>query len=83
VTNDTTRPTVSIDYELITDSILYAANIQAAVSQPNTRIDITHRYEYPKLHDDAIRMLLTVKVRNHPRLRYRRTLLGVHTFRTT
>lgn len=78
--NVATVPIQGVDYELITDSILRAAAMQAAVAQPDASIEIAHHYEHSQQHDPMIAMLLTVKVRNYRRLRYRYTLFGTHAF---
>jgi hypothetical protein len=83
VTNDTIQPPVGIDYELITDSILRAASIQAAVSRPDDTINVLHGYECPQQHYQTVAMLLTVKVRKYNRLQYRRSLFDVHTFQVS
>lgn len=82
MTTMTNTPVSGVDYELITDSILAAATIQAASAQRDTSIEINHSYEHPDRHDATIAMLLTVKSRTLSNLRYRQTLFGIHTFLT-
>jgi hypothetical protein len=80
MTNDVSPPVAALDYEMVTDNILREASFQASISRSDDKIDVVHGYKHHQQHDPAVAMLLTVKVRKYSRLRYRQTLLGIHTF---
>jgi hypothetical protein len=83
MTSITATPNPGIDYELITDTILQSALMQTTIAKPNSTIAVVHHYENAGYHDPVVALLLTLKVRTLPRIRYVSTLFGTHTFLAT